>query len=185
MSDFPDNLPLGKCDFILSPLSKKQQKLYRKLKPNLHTLPDFTVNDFYNPVYNNIMGQFYLSHVSSKKDSSFWEVFNGQEAFDRIRSVQFYSSNGSRFPSNEIVMLCANLQLKRLKEEHAPQASGASSCSVCTPVDATSTAAASSATEEFDVESMDLILKSAQHLLEEKSALTAEIKKVLEPNSSC
>lgn len=170
--------------FILMSLTKKERKYYEGLlqKNRLNELPDFQLEDVSTPVSNNLIRVLFLQHFDIKFLNGRWITY-GQGAAERIEPIKYYY-HSCCYPTAEMMVKYANLQLKRLKEKHALQASGASSCSVCTPVAATSTGEASLATEEFDVESMDLILKNAERLSEEIRALTAEIKKGLEPNSS-
>ena len=171
------------ADFTPMRLTKNDRKYYEGLLNKLIELPDFRLQDASTPVPNNLIRELFLDYFNIKFLHGKWITY-GQGAAKRIEPIRFYY-HSCCYPPAEMMVKYANLQLKRLKEEHAPQASGASSCSVCTPVAATSTGAASSATEDFDVESIDLILKNAERLSEEIRALTAKIKKVLEPNSSC
>ena len=165
--------------FILMSLTKKHRKYYEDLKNSLIELPDFQLEDASTPVSNNLIRDLFLKHFDIKFFNGKWITY-GQGAAERIEPINYYY-HSCCYPPAEMMVKYANLQLKRLKEEHTPQASGASSCSVCTPVAATSLATEDAA----PVESIKSIFESAECLLKEIQALTAEIKKGLGPNSSC
>jgi hypothetical protein len=175
---------IGKMTFTPMRVTKNEDKTLRTKKKNLAVLPYFTPEDALAPIWNNLIRDMFFSFFKISFLRGQWVTY-GQGAAERIEPIRFYY-NFSCYPTIETMVKYANLQLKRLKEEQTPQASGASSCSVCTPVAATSTGATSLATEDAaPVESIKSIFESAECLLEEIQALTAEIKKGLGPNSSC
>jgi hypothetical protein len=170
---------IRKMTFTPMRVTKNEDKILRTKKENLADLPYFTPEDALAPIWNNLIRDMFFSFFQISFLRGQWVTY-GQGAAERIEPIRFYY-NLCLYPTIETMVKYANLQLKRLKEEQTPQASGASSCSVCTPVAATSLATEDAA----PVESIKSIFESAECLLKEIQALTAEIKKGLGPNSSC
>jgi len=91
-----------------------------------------------------------------------WITFNVNDQ-ELLKPIMPYFMQHS-YPPLEIMVKYANMELKRLKKDDNPTAP---SCLVCTPVDATSTSADATATEEIGGGSIKSIVGSILQLSEE------------------